>query len=96
MAAQEVGTELRDQQLLDAVTFCHIGPDFCGKGAQCRQIATNRRIVFGSGMQATHHLAAAFDGLFGKGVAAADPQSHLQLAQSQGRRIEIDVAELLL
>ena len=96
MAAQEVGAKLGDQLLLDAVALGQGRPDLIGKGREGRQIAADGGVVFGSGVQATHYLAATLDGLFGKAIAAADPQPHIQLAQGEGWRIEIDVAELLL
>ena len=96
MAAQEVGAKLGDQLLLNVVTLGQSRPNLIGKGREGRQIAADRGVVFGSGVQAAHHLATAFDGLLGEGIAAANAQPHIQLAQSQGRRIEIDVAELLL
>lgn len=95
VATQEVGAKLGDQLLLDVVALGQGRPNLIGKGREGRQIAADGGVVLGSGVQAAHYLTAAFDGLFGEGIAAADPQPHLQLAQGKGRRIEIDVAELL-
>ena len=96
VAAQEIGTELGNQLLLDTVTLGQSGPDVVGKGGEGGQIAVDGSVVFGSGVQSAHDLTAALDGLFGKFIAAADPQSHLEAAQGQIWGIEIDVAKALL
>ncbi|MNV89450.1 hypothetical protein D3C71_1837420 [compost metagenome] len=93
MTTQEVGAELGHQTGLDLVAHGQTRPDVIREGGQGRQIPAHRGIVFGSGVQPANHLATAFDGLLGKMVAAADPQSHVEPAQIQLGRIEIDIAE---
>ncbi len=80
VAAQKVGAKLGHQLALDPVAHRQAWPDRIGEGGQGRQIALDRRIVFGSGMQSAHHLTPTFNRLFGKIIAATNSQSHFQSA----------------
>ncbi|GKQ97389.1 hypothetical protein KAM461_16390 [Aeromonas hydrophila] len=93
MAAQEVGAKLGHQDDLDCIACGKTRPNLVRKSVKCRHIASDRGIVFGSGMQSAHRLTPTFNRLFGEIIAATDPQSHLQAAQIQRWRIKIDIAE---